>query len=77
MTPDAHIAAAVEELRAAKRAVQAELRDYPTPISGCDAQYNHLIGLRGSLDDALAALAAPRFVATPRTPAPGVGVESR
>lgn len=65
------------ELLAARRSIDAELRDYPTPISGCDAQYNHLIGVRGSVNDALRALEAPRFVATPRTPEPMAGVESR
>ena len=65
------------QLSEARALIQDELRAYPTPISGCDAQYNHLIGLRGSISDALRALEAPRFVATPRTPNPGAGVESR
>lgn len=65
------------ELLAAKSLIQEEIRDYPTPIAGCDAQYNHLIGLRGSVFEALHALDAPAFVATPRAPSPGAGVESR
>ncbi len=65
------------ELELARRLVHDEIRDYPTPISGCDAQYNHLIGLRGSIADALRALEAPRFVATPRQMTPGERVESR
>lgn len=65
------------ELKLARQILQDEIRDYPTPISGCDAQFNYLIGLRGSVSDALRALEAPRFVATPRTPTPSAGVESR
>ncbi|MEM9550422.1 MAG: hypothetical protein AAGA05_04550 [Pseudomonadota bacterium] len=68
---------AVAELQAAKRLIEDEIRDYPTPISGCDAQFNHLIGLRGSVSDAMRSLEAPRFVATPRTPDPMAGIESR
>lgn len=77
MSFETHLAEARAALNAARDMVRAEIRDYPTPVSGCDAQYNHLIGQRGAIDDALSALSAPRFVATPRTPAPGVGVESR
>ncbi|MDJ0638943.1 MAG: hypothetical protein QNJ20_08920 [Paracoccaceae bacterium] len=77
MPYDDHLTTARAELEAARRALQDELRNYPTPVSGCDAQYNHLIGLRGSITAALRALEAPRFVATPRTPDPLAGVESR
>ena len=65
------------ELTVARRLLQDEIRLYPTPISGCDAQYNYLIGLRSSVLDALSALEEPSFVATPRTPTPSAGVESR
>lgn len=71
------LAVARNELRTARDLIQDEIRDYPTPISGCDVQYNHLIGLRGSISEALRALDAPRFVATPRTPEPFAGVEGR
>ena len=77
MTPDDCLIVAKAELTAAKRLIQDEIRDYPTPISGCDAQFNHLIGLRGSIIEALRALEGPQFVATPRTPSPTAGVESR
>ena len=77
MSYDDCLTVARAELTLARNLIQDEIRAYPTPISGCDAQYNHLIGLRGSVSDALRALEAPRFVATPRTPEPGVGVESR
>lgn len=77
MTHDDCINAARSELARARELIQDELRSYPTPVSGCDAQYNHLIGLRGSVAEAMRALEAPRFVATPRTPGPSAGVESR
>ena len=65
------------ELTTARRLLQDEIRSYPTPISGCDAQFNYLIGLRASVSEALRALDGPRFVATPRTPTPSAGIESR
>lgn len=77
MTCEDCLTVAKAELKAADRLLQNEIRAYPTPISGCDAQYNYLIGLRGSVCDALRALEAPNFVATPRTPSPTAGVESR
>lgn len=30
-------------------AVKAEIRDYPRPIAGCDAQFNHLLARREEL----------------------------
>lgn len=65
------------ELREAERLIADELRAYPTPVSGCDAQYNYLLGQRGSIRDALLALSGPRFVSTPRLQSPGDRVESR
>ena len=77
MTYDECLAVAAAELKMARQLIQDEIRDYPTPVSGCDAQYNYLIGLRGSVSEALVALEGPQFVATPRTPYPTAGVESR
>lgn len=77
MTYQDNLATAAAELRAAKNLIQDELRDYPTPVSGCDAQYNHLVGMRNAVSLALEALNEPTFVATPRTLSPGAGVESR
>lgn len=68
---------AASELSMALQLVQDEIRDYPTPISGCDAQFNHLIGVRGSINEAMRAISTPHFVATPRSPEPGAGIESR
>ncbi|MEO1307280.1 MAG: hypothetical protein AAFV38_04950 [Pseudomonadota bacterium] len=77
MTSEDCLIVARAELQMAKRLIQDEIRTYPTPISGCDAQYNHLIGLRGSILEAISALEAPQFVPTPRTPSPTAGIESR
>ncbi|MGZ2256019.1 hypothetical protein [Roseobacter sp. A03A-229] len=77
MTSEDCLIVAKAELNMARQLLQDELRSYPTPVSGCDAQYNYLIGLRGSVSEALRALEGPRFVATPRTPSPTAGVESR
>ena len=77
MTLEECLTVARAELNMAKHLIQDEIRDYPTPISGCDAQFNHLVGMRGSISEALRALEGPRFVATPRTPSPAAGVESR
>ena len=61
----------------AQSALATEIASYPTPISGCDAQFNHLLAERTRLAEARAALAAPAFVPTPRTPSPNSGIESR
>lgn len=71
------LAEAEKCLVAARSLVAAEISSYPTPISGCDAQFNHLLAQRATIDSSLQALKREVFVATPRTPAPGIGVESR
>jgi hypothetical protein len=48
--------------------LDAEIRAYPTPISGCDAQYNHLLAERRRVRRALDALGAPVHIPTPRAP---------
>ena len=55
-------------LVAARDAVDAEIRAYPTPVSGCDAQYNHLLADRRRIRAALRALDAEIHVPTPRAP---------
>lgn len=64
-------------LSSAQAALADEIAAYPTPISGCDAQFNHLLAERRRLADARTALGAPVFVPTPRSPAPQAGIESR
>lgn len=65
------------ELKSAKAALNLEISGYPTPISGCDAQFNHLLAQRQKVLEALRSLETPVFVPTPRTPTPISGVESR
>lgn len=71
------IAVARAELARARRIIRDELAGYPTPVSGCDVQYTHLLEQRAAVGEALAALDAPRFTPTPRVQAPGERVESR
>ncbi len=72
-----HLMHARQELIQARRLVNDEIRTYPTPISGCDAQFNHLLGERQKILNALIALEDIVFVPTPRTPMRQSGVESR
>lgn len=71
------IAAARSDLERARVLIESEIRDYPAPIAGCDAQFNHLLSERKRVRAALAALEDVPFIATPRTPMPGAGIESR
>lgn len=48
--------------------LDAEIHTYPTPVSGCDAQYNHLLAERRRVRRALDALDAPVHIPTPRAP---------
>ena len=57
-----------DALHLARRNVAAEIGHYPGPISGCDAQFNHLLALRRRLDRALAALDEEVVIPTPRSP---------
>ncbi len=77
MTYETALSQAQDKLREADAMLRDELQAYPTPVSGCDAQYNHLISQRGAISQALAALETPPFVASPRTLEEGAGVESR
>lgn len=47
-------------LEARLAAVTDEIRHYPAPISGCDAQFNHLLEQRSRIPAALARLRALR-----------------
>ncbi len=57
-----------DALRLAQRNVLAEIGSYPGPISGCDAQFNHLLAMRWRLGRALAALEEEIVIPTPRSP---------
>lgn len=71
------IMVARSELAAARQLLNNEISNYPTPISGCDAQFNHLLAEREKISAAEHSLDQEVFVPTPRSPTPGVGVESR
>ena len=62
------LVAARNELSAAGRRLNAEISAYPTPISGCDAQFNHLLATRRKVATALSALDAEVHIPTPRAP---------
>jgi hypothetical protein len=68
MTPAESIRTARQCLAAARAALDEEIRAYPGPIAGCDAQYNHLLAERRRIHEALAVLEAEVHVPTPRAP---------
>lgn len=65
------------ELKMARQRLNSEISNYPTPIAGCDAQFNHLLAQRQKVQLALQSLDSSVFVPTPRTPTPNAGIESR
>jgi len=67
-TPADSIQTARSCLVTAREALDTEIRDYPRPISGCDAQYNHLLAERRRIHEALTALEAEIHIPTPRAP---------
>lgn len=71
------ILVAQTELMVAKQMLNDEIGQYPTPIAGCDVQFNHLLEERQKVLAALDALKAAFFVPTPRSLTPTAGVESR
>ena len=71
------ILVARNELAVARQRLNDEIRAYPTPISGCNAQFNHLLAERQKVLAAIGSLEEVVFVPTPRTPMPHSGVESR
>ncbi len=54
------------ELRVARAKLLKEIRNYPTPIAGCDAQFNHLLSERTRVSAALRALDPERCVPAPK-----------
>ena len=71
------IIAARAELAIARQLLNDEITSYPTPIAGCDAQFNHLLADRQRILAAIRSLDDNIFVPTPRSPMPSSGVESR
>jgi hypothetical protein len=52
----------------ARTELDDEIRTYPSPVSGCDAQYNFLLAERRRVHAALEALDAEVHIPTPRAP---------
>jgi hypothetical protein len=78
MTPiEPFLDTAHKALQSAHDALNADILDYPTPISGCDAQFNHMLAQRSRVHNALRALIDDVFVPTPRSPNQNEGIESR
>lgn len=68
---------ALSTLQASRELLLKEISAYPGPISGCDAQFNHLLSDRTRISNAIGALQNRPFVATPRVMEPGAKSESR
>ncbi len=67
-TPASTIETARRHLVTARDALDAESREYPTPVSGCDAQYNYLLAERRRAHEALQVLESEIHIPTPRAP---------
>ena len=67
---------ALQQLEGARTNLLVEIATYPTPISGCDAQFNHLLSDRARISNAIQALLSNPFVATPRMLEPIATVEN-
>ncbi len=74
---EAAVDEALSTLRSARNVLLKEISAYPSPISGCDAQFNHLLSDRTRISDAINALQNRPFVPTPRVMEPGAAAESR
>lgn len=66
-----------QELMLAQSALRRDIADYPTPIAGCDEQFNHLLDQSERVRNALSALNTCHFVPTPRKLNTEQGIESR
>jgi len=63
---EAELHHALAALKTAQHLLSAEIAAYPTPISGCDAQFNRLLSDRTRIANTLRALDSEPFVPTPR-----------
>ncbi len=60
------VSTAIENLKTAQLTLVAEIKNYPTPIAGCDVQFNHLLEEKARVNAALNALSTSIFTPTPR-----------
>ena len=65
------------KLEAARQLLNAEIGAYPTPIAGCDLQFNRLLSDRARIANAIRALQEQPFVPTPQSLEPSVNVGIR
>lgn len=72
-----HLEVALAGLESARDILNTEIADYPTPISGCDVQFNRLLSDRTRVEVAIQALQSQPFIPTPRRMEPGAAMESR
>ena len=63
----AYVDKAKSDLKAAKRVLNEEIDAYPTPIAGCDEQFNYLLQQKRRVLGALQALDADIHIPTPRS----------
>lgn len=63
---DESVALAKAKLKLARTRLISEITNYPTPIAGCDAQFNHLLAERTRVNSALEALNQHIHTPTPR-----------
>ena len=61
-----NVSIALESLKTAQSTLVAEIKNYPTPIAGCDVQFNHLLEEKARVNAALNALNTQIFTPTPR-----------
>lgn len=59
---------ALSELKKAQRMLAKEIANYPSPISGCDAQFNRLLSDRVRIANTLRSIDSQPFVPTSRDP---------
>lgn len=69
--------AALSNLRLARKILLDDIAGYPSPISGCDIQFNTLLSDRKRISRALQALEDHPFIPTPRILERGTVSESR
>lgn len=74
---ESYLTGALEALMQARSLLGVEIASYPTPISGCDAQFNRLLSDRARIANAIRAIENQPFIATPRQLAPSASLESR
>ena len=63
----AYVDKAKSDLEAARRVLNEEINAYPTPIAGCDEQFNYLLQQKRRVLGALHALDADIHIPTPRS----------